>query len=82
MEVEITDKGRDYFARLNEELSTAHKIDDETRYPDYIVLFHLEREGGRDPEELIEKKSYFPKEPEMLRKSFRRLFEAGYIEEY
>ncbi len=82
MEVDITDKGREYLQRLQEELDTTHRISDKIRYPDYIILFHLDKEGSSILEDFLSKHSWHRDHPDLLRSSVRRLFEVGYIEEY
>ncbi len=82
MEVTITDKGLEYLQKLNEELDTTKSIRDEIRYPDYIILFHLDREGPSNLEEFLTKHSWHKDHPDLLKNSVRRLFEARYIESY
>ena len=82
MEVDITDKGRDYLDRMWEGNLPESATDGLSIY-DFDLLAHLKREGSVDMEADLEymKRKVGPVTSNSFRQSFRRLFEAGYIEE-
>ena len=78
MEVDITDKGRDYYDKDVRDSD----IDGNTLF-DTMVLTELVSDGPLDIERTIasEERNIGPVHASSIKKAFRRLFEAGYIEE-
>ncbi len=82
MEVDITDKGQEYFQRLQEELDTTKRILGPVRSFDWLILFILKEDGPDNVQHLIDRNVHFPEDEERAKSSIRRMFEHGYIEQY
>ena len=75
MEVDITDKGRDYLDSLPERIPPMQKGQKRTSAArDKVILSSIQGYGPIEIEEISE-------DTPVVRSSIRRLFEAGYIEE-
>ncbi len=81
MEVDITDKGRDYLDKIKQGTIT---VPDGEGYSvfDYTILRVLVADGPQDIEKTISevKLDHGSNTGEFMKTSFRGLFEAGYIE--
>ncbi len=82
MEVDITDKGRNYLDRMNQGNLPESATDGQSIF-DYTILHTITSVGPQDIEDTISKVSqdHGPVTGESIKTSFRRLFEAGYLEE-
>ncbi len=81
MEVVITDKGSEYLDRIGNSVSAGPSPRSDKQY-DWMVLAYLQREGYLDiVEDLEGERIIHPETHEAFRRPYRRLFEAGYIEE-
>ena len=81
MLVDITDKGEKFLDKVKQGNLIDQSTDD--RAYDYIVLSTLSLEGEEDANKVIDVNKYRmePRHAGPIKNSFRRLFEAGHIEQ-